>query len=78
MKLVLTQPDIEPLPKFNYEGILNSNYKEETVHNFFHSNSKSIFGIKQRIKSKLYQSNLGIDVVLKVFVFLIFFSVVLA
>ena len=53
MELVLTQQDIEPLPKpkikpfiFCNEGLLNSNYKKETNENFFHSNPKSIFGIK--------------------------------
>ena len=50
MELVLTQMDIEPLPKqksepfvFNNEGLLTSNYKEEIHNNFFHSNYFFLF-----------------------------------
>lgn len=78
MELVLTQMDIEPLPKqkreafvFNNEGLLTSNYKEEIHNNFFHSNPNSVFGIKQRIKSNQYQYLPSIEVILKLSVFAI-------
>ncbi len=78
MELVLSQQDIEPLPKqkstpfiFNNEGILSSAYKEETRHNFFESNPKSVFGVKQRIKSFNYQYTSGVDAFLKLSVFAI-------
>lgn len=76
MELVLTQQDVEPLPKqqlvtsiFKNEGILNSVYKRRTQQNFFHSHPKSIFGIKQRIKSKRYRITSSIDTILKISVF---------
>lgn len=85
MELVLTQQDIEPLPKqkikpfvFLNEGLLNSNYKKETNENFFHSNPKSIFGIKQRIKSKQYQFTSSIETILKLSVFVIVLAITLA
>ena len=78
MELVLTQMDIEPLPKqksdpfiFKNEGLLTSDYKEEIQNNFFHSNPTSIFGIKQRIKSDQYQYLSSIEVLLKLSVFAI-------
>jgi len=78
MELVLTQMDIEPLPKqksepfvFNNEGLLTSNYKEEIHNNFFHSNPTSVFGVKQRIKSSQYQYTPSIDAILKLSVFAI-------
>jgi len=78
MELVLTQMDIEPLPKqkreafvFKNEGLLTSNYKEEIQDNFFHSNPNSVFGIKQRIKSNQYQYLPSIDAILKLSVFAI-------
>ena len=78
MELVLTQMDIEPLPKqkretftFKNEGLLTSNYKEEIQDNFFNSNPKSVFGIKQQIKSKRYQYSPSIDAILKLSVFAI-------
>ena len=78
MELVLTQNYIEPLPKekrksfiFKNEGLLISNYKEETSKNFFHSNTNSIFGIKQIVKSRQYQFTSHIDTLLKLSVFVI-------
>ena len=78
MELVLTQQDIEPLPKkerelftFKNEGLLSSTYKHETCENFFHSNPKSVFGVKQNIKSKQYQFTSSIETVLKLSVFVI-------
>ncbi len=84
MELVLTQQDIEPLPKqkikpfiFNNEGLLNSNYKEETKENFFHSNPKSIFGIKQSVKHRQYQFTSNIATILKLSVFVGALSIIL-
>ncbi len=78
MELVLTQQELEPLPRqekvpfvFKNEGLLTSTYKKEIRNNFFHSNPKSIFGIKQRIKSKQYQFTSSIDTILKLSVFVI-------
>ncbi|MCK5402291.1 MAG: hypothetical protein KAJ28_11715 [Flavobacteriaceae bacterium] len=78
MELVLTLQDIEPLPKqkkepfiFKNEGLLNSNYKEETSENFFHSNPKSIFGIKQSVKHRQYQLTSSIETILKLSVFVV-------
>lgn len=78
MILVLTQVDIDPLPKqkkesivFKNEGLLTSNYKKEIQDNFFHSSPTSVFGIKQRIKSDQYQYLPSIDVILKLSVFAI-------
>jgi hypothetical protein len=76
MELVLTHQDIEPLPKqkreqfiFKNEGLLSSIYKQETCDNFFHSNPKSIFGIKQSVKSNRYQFTSYMDTILKLSVF---------
>ena len=78
MELVLTQQDIEPLPRkkretftFKNEGLLSSTYKQETCKNFFHSNPKSVFGVKQYIKSKQYQFTSSIATILKLSVFVI-------
>lgn len=85
MELVLEHQYIEPLPKpkikpfvFCHEGLLNSNYKQETKDNFFHSNPKSIFGIKQGLKSKQYQSTSSIETILKLSVFVIVLAITLA
>ncbi|MCB0461598.1 MAG: hypothetical protein R2816_05335 [Flavobacteriaceae bacterium] len=76
MELVLTQVDLEPLPKqkpepfvFKNEGLLTSSYKEEIQDNFFHSKPTSIFGVKQKVKSNLYQCSLSVDAILKLTVF---------
>ena len=78
MELVLTQVDLEPLPKqkpepfvFKNEGILTSSYKQEIQDNFFHSNPTSVFGVKQRIKSSQYQYSPSIGAVLKLSIFAI-------
>lgn len=78
MELVLTQVDYDPLPKqepepfiFKNEGILTSSYKKEIQDNFFHSKPSSVFGIKQRLKSKQYQYSPSIDAILKLSVFAI-------
>lgn len=78
MELVLTHQELEPFPRkkretfiFKNEGLLNSNYKKETKENFFHSNPKSIFGIRQGLKSKQYQFTSSIETILKLSVFVI-------
>ena len=78
MELVLTTQDLEPLPKqkcdaqeFLNEGILTSSYKQEIKNNFFKSSPKSVFGIKQRIKSRQYRITSSIETILKLSVFVI-------
>ena len=85
MELVVTQQDIEPLPKqkmkpfvFCNEGLLISNYKEETKENFFHSNPKSIFGIKQSVKRSQYQFISHIETILKLTVFAVVITIMLS
>jgi len=85
MELTLAQNYIEPLPKrkrepfiFKNEGLLISNYKKETRENFFHSNPKSIFGIKQLVKHSQYQFTSSIETILKLSVFVIVLSIMLS
>ncbi|MFP4845230.1 hypothetical protein [Winogradskyella sp. PE311] len=74
MELVLNQ-NLETLPEpiavnhFTTQGLLNSNYKSVVKQNFSKSTTKSIFGIRQRIKSsQLYMVN-HTAVILKLSVF---------
>jgi hypothetical protein len=72
MEFVLTSQDLEPLPKPSYistEGLLNSNYKCIVNDTLKNSNPHTIFGIKQRIKSRQYQKTIGIETILKLSVF---------
>ena len=78
MELVLVHQEIEPLPRknsepfiFNNEGILSSAYKKEIQNNFFQSSPKSVFGVKQGVKSFQYQYTSGIGALLKLSVFAI-------
>lgn len=78
MKTLVLQKEIEPLPiaessEFisNYEGILTSEYKDVAKHNYFSSKPNTIFGVKQQIKSRLYNSSLNIGALLKLSVFVI-------
>ena len=50
---------------FENEGILSSVYKEEINRNFFHPRASSIFGIKQKVKSKRYSTEILLPAVLK-------------
>ena len=77
MELLVTQ-DLEPLPFSNSEnefkrpeGLLNSTYKSVAKCSVKHLNSNSIFGIKQRVKSRQYHFTSGIATLLKVSVFVI-------
>jgi hypothetical protein len=76
MELVLTSQKLEPSPKRRLEtefvrpeGLLNSNYKSVVKCNLSNTNSTSIFGIKQRVKSRRYQFTSNIDTLLKLSVF---------
>lgn len=82
MELAITQ-ELEPLPIRNLahsfetpEGLLNSNYKNVVKCNLSNHSSTSIFGIKQRIKSRQYQFTSNIETLLKVSVFVITLAVV--
>lgn len=72
MQLVLTTEDLEPLPKQQEDfitkpsGFLNSEYKSVVNESLNNASSKSIFGIKQRIKSRQYQFTSSIETLLKV------------
>jgi hypothetical protein len=77
MELVLTTEDLQSLPKQQEDliiepsGFLNSEYKSVVNENLNNISAKSIFGIKQRIKSSQYQFTSSIETVLKVSVFTI-------
>ncbi len=84
MELVLSTQDLEPLPKRRLEvapmrrkGLLNSNYKSIVRCNFSHIKSNSIFGIKQRLRSRQYQFTSSIGTILKLSVFLITLAVII-
>lgn len=64
MKTVLIEQDFEP------EGILNSSYKRLVERNFNDFNSRSLFGIKRRIKNRQHRLNSGFAIALKVGVFM--------
>lgn len=85
MELVITSVDLEPLPKPKQEvihnkplGLLTSNYKEIAKQNLKASNANTIFGVKQRVKSSQYQSYCHTEAILKLSIFLILLSLVLA
>lgn len=82
MELSITQ-ELEPLPIRNLEsefesplGLLNSNYKKVVKCTLNNHNSTSIFGIKQRSKSRRYQFTSSIETLLKVSVFVILLAVI--
>lgn len=84
MRTIVLRKEIEPLPKqydesfvTEYEGFLNSNYKQIAKQNFFHSRKGSIFSTKQRIKSNLYNYSSSIDTILKLSVFAFVLSLIL-
>jgi len=76
MKAVTTL-DLEPFPKKTLSahnspsGILNSEYKSIVKKNFRNMGKPSLFGIKQRLKSKQYSMNCGVEATLKISLFLI-------
>ena len=76
MELLVTEQDLEPLPESNEvfqhvkpEGILNSNYKKLVRKNLNNMTSQSLFGIKQRLKSRQYGFTSGAETLLKVSAF---------
>lgn len=78
MELVFTVEDLEPEPKvietqIKPEGLLNSNYKKLVKKNFNNTSSKSIFGMRQRLKRSQYQLTSSIETILKVAAFAVIF-----
>ncbi len=82
MNIVLTSPsqtiskasfsNLSAAPKINRpEGLLNSNYKVIVKANYDKMSSKSIFGIRQKIKSSQYQIATRMDTIIKLSVFVI-------
>ncbi|MDT0559358.1 hypothetical protein RM697_11895 [Ichthyenterobacterium sp. W332] len=84
MELVLSNVDLDPLPKAlvvsnitSNDGLLNSNYKQVVKCNFKNERSQSIFGIRQHVKRARFQLTPSVDVLLKVSVFVIALAVIL-
>lgn len=78
MELVLTTQEFESLPEpigfseiTKPEGILNSNYKQIVKDNYSRTTTRSLFGIRQRVKRRRYQMSPSIDTILKLSVFVI-------
>ena len=83
MELVLKAKELKSVSKPRViekqnrpEGILNSNYQKVVASNYNNITTDSIFGVKQYVKSRLYQSELSVDALLKVSVFVITFLLV--
>jgi hypothetical protein len=76
MELVVNQ-ELEYLPEptevstFTNSGLLNSNYKSVVKHNLRKTTRKSVFGIRQRIKSSQFNMVNHTAVILKLSVFAI-------
>ena len=56
MELVLNQelefvPELIEVPRFTTQGLLNSNYKSLVKKNFSETSTKSLFGIRRRLRS---------------------------
>ncbi len=73
---LLTDQDLEPLPEpgvFNTSnqpgGLLCSTYKTIVAKNLKHMASKSLFGVKHRLKMRRYRFTSGAEVLLKVSLF---------
>lgn len=82
MELILTIEDLESLPRQQKKiitepsGFLNSEYKSVVNDSLNNASSKSIFGIRQRIKSKQYHVVSGIETILKVTTFITIIMVI--
>lgn len=77
MELLVNQslefvPEPIEVSHFTTHGILNSNYKTVVKQNFSKSTTKSIFGIRQRLKSSQFQTVNHTAVILKLSVFALF------
>ncbi|MDG4714737.1 MULTISPECIES: hypothetical protein [Winogradskyella] len=76
MELVLNQ-ELESVPEpivvshYTTNGLLNSNYKSIVKQNFSKSTTKSVFGIRQRIKSSQLGKVDHVAAILKLSVFVI-------
>ena len=76
MELVVNQklefvPEPTVVPHFTTQGLLNSNYKSVVKHSFSKSTTKSVFGIRQRLKSSQLNMVNHTAVILKLSVFAI-------
>ncbi len=75
MELALTAQDTEPFPEprkafeFKSEGLLNSNYKTVVKRTYNDATTKSVFGMRRRLKFSRFNKVIPIDVVLKLSVF---------
>jgi hypothetical protein len=74
MELVVNQtlefvPEPTAVSYLSNQGILNSNYKAVVKHNFSKSTTKSVFGIRQRLKSSQLNMVNHTAVILKLSVF---------
>jgi len=76
MELVITSQGLESPPNQNKDlinkpsGFLTSSYKKVARANFSKVNSSSLFGIRQRIKSRQLNTISSIDTILKLSLFL--------
>ncbi|WP_055445113.1 hypothetical protein [Lacinutrix himadriensis] len=81
MELVITSQDLEPLPTQEKDtvnkplGFLNSNYQQIVNSNFSKVSSNSIFGIRQQLKSRQFNTYCSIETVLKVSLFFVAFLI---
>ena len=77
METTITNQDLEPLPNLSNDvvtrplGFLNSNYQKIVNHNYKKINSKSVFGIRQRMKHNQFINSCNTETVLKVALFAI-------
>ncbi len=77
MELVKTYQELEPLPEprfsnyYSHSGLLKSNYKSIVNNTFDNIKKPSVFSIKQRVKSTLFNNYCNISTTLKVSVFLV-------
>ena len=76
MELVLSSENVEPLPRQKVDLIikpsnfLNSSYKNIVKKNYTKQNSSSIFGIRQSVKSHIFNSSSTTETTLKLSLFL--------
>ena len=76
MELLVNQelefvPEPAAVSHINNQGLLNSNYKSVVKYNFSKSTTKSVFGIRQRLKSSQFNMVNHTSVILKLSVFAI-------
>ena len=76
MELVVNQklefvPEPSKAPHFTTQGLLNSSYKSVVMKNFSTSTTKSLFGIRQRLKASQFNVINHTAVILKLSVFAI-------